>query len=91
MANFPKIDFGLFHLTPSGWQRQDCEPFPADRMETWRYRLFCQAVDAKERVSLTRIWTKTDTSRDGAEALHRRFGEPLAATPERNVMLECDV
>jgi hypothetical protein len=82
-------DFGYFHLTPHGWVRQDAEPFPPDRLETWSYEMECPAEDAKERVCLTRIWVAPHASleeRDRVRASHHR---PLAATPDRNITLEC--
>jgi hypothetical protein len=91
MSDFPRIDCGFFHLTPEGWSRRDREPFPADRVETWRYEMFCPAADAKERVCLTRIWSRPGARSEEREILRARFGTPLAATPERNVTLECQV
>lgn len=32
-------DDGYFHLTPDGWKRQDEEPFPENRVETWQYSM----------------------------------------------------
>jgi len=91
MREFPRTDRGYFHLTPHGWMRQDLPPFPADRAETWRYELECPAPDAKERVCLTKIWSRPDLSAEGLAALQSRYGEPLLPTPDRNVTLECSV
>jgi len=84
-------DKGYFHLTPKGWVRQDNLPYPEDRVETWLYELECPAEDAKDRVYLTRIWVSSDTAAKARDALRTQFGEPMMATPERNVTLECQV
>ena len=55
-GEFPKSEQGYFHLTPTGWVRQDQVPFPQDRCETWLYEMEWPQEDAKERVTLTRIW-----------------------------------
>ena len=91
MNGFPKIECGFFHLTPDGWVRRDREPFPKNRVETWAYEMECLAEDAKERVCLTRTWVQPEFPSQARENLHFRFGEPMAATPERNVTLECEV
>lgn len=88
MSEFPKTDSGYFHLTEHGWMRQNLPPFPADRAETWQYEMECLAEDAKERVLLTKIWSRPGLAGEKLAALHRRYGEPLAPTPERNVTLE---
>ena len=89
MSDASKSDSGFFHLTPNGWTRQDGEPFPADRIETWRYEMELPAEDAKERVCLTRVWSDPDASAEEVENLRGRFGDPMTATPERNITLEC--
>jgi hypothetical protein len=82
-------DEGYFHLTPHGWVRQDNQPFPDDRVETWRYEMDCPAEDAKDQVCLTRVWFAPGTVEKARDALRSSFGQPLMATPERNVTLEC--
>ncbi len=91
MSEFPKTDRGYFHLTEHGWMRQDLPPFPANRAETWRYEMERPAEDAKERVCLTKIWSRPAISAESLAALQSRYGEPLAPTPERNITLECSV
>ena len=91
MSKFPKTDCGFFHLTPGGWVRQDHQPFPADRVETWSYEMECPAEDSKEQVCLTRIWKKSSLPQGDFDTLRARFGDPLLPTSERNVSLECHV
>src|SRR5689334_10559396 len=82
---FPKSDRGYFHLTPRGWERKDYIPFPQDRRETWFYEMNCEAVDAKEQVTLGRIWTHPECDPKILEHLHALFGEPVPPTSRRNV------
>jgi hypothetical protein len=82
-------DKGYFHLTPKGWMRQDDLPYPENRVETWLYEMVCPAEDAKDRVSLIRVWFNQGWSAKAREALRSQYGEPLLATPERNVTMEC--
>lgn len=84
-------DNGFYHLTPNGWVRQDRQPFPDDRVETWSYEMECPTEDAKDRVCLTRIWAHPQASTAERDALRRRYAQPMTATPERNVTLECQV
>ena len=49
------------------------------------------AEDAKERICLTRTWTKPGVSAEGLNELHARFGEALGPAVGRNVTLECDI
>ena len=45
---FPKTDEGFYHLTPDGWERRDAEPFPAGRLETWRFHAEVPSDAAKQ-------------------------------------------
>ena len=49
-------DEGAFHLTPAGWLRVDEEPFPADRIETWRYSMYQALGWSREHKSLYCEW-----------------------------------
>jgi hypothetical protein len=89
MSDLSKSDSGFFHLTPNGWTRQDGEPFPADRIETWRYEMELPADDAKERVCLTRVWRHPGMSPEQCNGLRQHFSPPLRVGLERNVTLEC--
>ena len=89
MNGYPKTDSGFFHLTPNGWLRQDHQPFPADRLETWSYNMECLADDAKEQVRLCRVWMSSKVTPQLRDAIHARFGDAQRPTPERNVTLEC--
>lgn len=91
MDQFPKTEHGYFHLTAHGWIRRDHEPFPNDRIETWAYQMTCPNTDAKEQVFLIRTWIKPGTTAKRRAEYHAQFGEPLMASPERNVILECHV
>jgi hypothetical protein len=82
-------DKGYFHLTPRGWVRRDNLPYPDERVETWLYELECPAEDAKDRVYLTRIWFNPGVTPGTRDAIRAKFGEPMMATRERNVTLEC--
>jgi hypothetical protein len=91
MPSYPEKELGFFHLRADGWTRKDTQPFPEDRLETWAYEREIPAEDAKERVCLTRIWTRPGMSTNGLNAFHAFFGEALYPTPGRNVTLECEV
>lgn len=88
LGQFPRNENGYFHLTPGGWVRQDQAPFPQDRCETWLYEMEWPCEDAKEQVTLTKIWARPGDTADGLRA---RFGDPVTPTPARNVKLECQV
>ena len=88
---FPKTEKGYFHLTPNGWVRKDIAPFPPDRCETWRYEMEWPAEDAKERITLAKVWISPASSNSENNALRARFESPISPTPERNVTLECRV
>jgi hypothetical protein len=88
-GEFPKSEQGYFHLTPTGWVRQDQVPFPQDRCETWLYEMEWPQEDAKERVTLTRIWRSPSSDTATNDGLRALFGDPVAPTQSRNVTLEC--
>jgi hypothetical protein len=92
--NSPQIseyEDGYFHLTPSGWLRKDSEPFPPYRLETWKYQLERPAQDAKDEVTLTRVWISKDVTDAQSVVLHVRHGEAVQAMLNRNVVLDCHV
>ena len=88
---FPQIERGFFHLTPQGWVRRDAVPFPDDRLETWRYEMEWPAEDAKEQVTLTKVWISPVSAEAANDQLRTRFGEPVKASSARNVKLECQI
>jgi len=88
---YPKTERGFFHLSSDGWHRKDQMPFPDDRLETWAFEMEQPAEDAKERINLTRTWKRPGMSREGLEAFHACFGEPMLPTESRNVTLKCEV
>ncbi|HWA31105.1 MAG TPA: hypothetical protein VG867_08400 [Rhizomicrobium sp.] len=89
MPRFPLTDSGFFHLTAHGWLRQDKHPFPKDRIETWEYEMERPAEDAKEQVRLARIWTSAGMPAARRDEIYAKFGDAVAATPERHVTLDC--
>lgn len=88
---YPRIERGFFHLTPEGWIRQDHQPFPKDRMETWAYESECPADDAKEQAYLTRTWACPAVSEQGRAAFKMLHGQPVQPQPMRNVTFQCEV
>jgi hypothetical protein len=66
-------DDGYFHLTPDGWKRQDEEPFPENRIETWQYSMHQASGWSKENVSWSCVWASPDHSPSEREVLRRRF------------------
>lgn len=84
-----QCDFGYFHLTGEGWVRKDTQPFPAGRLETWRYEEERPAIDAKERIRLTRIWHDPSATEHQLEALHAHFGEAVCPDADRHITLDC--
>jgi hypothetical protein len=90
----PQVSYsenGYFHLTPTGWIRKDGEPPPFDRQETWKYELERPSSDAKDEVTLTRVWISKDVTDAQSVALHSQHGEAVEPTIERNVTLDCHV
>lgn len=88
-VSFPKTERGYFHLTPRGWERRDTGPFPSDRCETWLYEMEREASDAKEQITLARIWHCPDYDPALNKDLHTLFGDPMQPTANRNVTLKC--
>lgn len=84
-------DFGYLHLTPRGWIRADKQPFPADRIETWRMEVEQPAEDAKERDCLTRVWVSMNWSLAVAKHLRAQFGEAMIPTLDRAIHIQCEV
>ena len=84
--SYPKFESGYFHLTEDGWVRADTEPYPAGRIETWKFETYVPAADAKEQVRLVRIWINPGACGNEARA---RFGNPIMPGPDRNISLEC--
>jgi hypothetical protein len=83
-----EYESGYFHLTQNGWTRKDSKPPPPDRLETWKYQLERPAPDAKDEVTLARVWISKDLTDAQSIALHERHGEAVLATRDRNVVLE---
>lgn len=77
-------DEGLFHLTPDGWVREDDEPYPADRVETWRYKSSQTSGWSKEYRNLTCIWADPNISRQERDAPRKKHGWPGLDPRDRN-------
>lgn len=86
---FSKSDEGFYHLTNAGWLRQDDRPFPAGRFETWRFESETPAVDAKEQIHLTRLWTSADSTPEQRDLLRVRFGYPVRAAHGLHLTIDC--
>ena len=84
-AKFPRSDGGYFHLTPKGWVRKDVAPFPQDRCETWAYEMEWPAEDAKEQVTLTKVWV-APTATAASIIMSRQEGIAVKAAQSR---LDC--
>lgn len=80
---------GFFHLTPKGWVRVDRGPYPAERVETWKYELVQPASDAKANVRLTRVWHDASKNEEARAALRNCFGTAVSPNRNRNVVLTC--
>lgn len=69
-------DDGHFHLTPSGWVRQDDEPFPADRIETWHYSMHQASGWSREHRTLSCVWVSPNISRAERDLVREQFEAP---------------
>ncbi len=73
-------DKATYHLTPSGWVRQD-DP-PHDRVETW-LRIMTQASGwSREFVNWMCEWASPDWARDKRDELRTKF--PIPDKPGRH-------
>lgn len=88
-TTYPKVDEGFYHLTATGWQRRDIQPFPADRIETWRFRSETPADDAKQRVHLERLWISHHITASERDQIRARFGYPFWASHDLHLTIDC--
>jgi hypothetical protein len=86
---FPKTDEGFYHLTPDGWERRDAEPFPAGRLETWRFHTEVPSDAAKQQVHLERLWEAPDLTPEQRAHLRRRFGYPIQPAHDLHLTIDC--
>jgi hypothetical protein len=86
-----RCERGFYHLTPEGWRRVDCQPFPPDRIETWAYELGCTEGDTRDKVRLTRTWVHPGMSWNGCDAIRSYHGNPLLPSTHRSILMECEV
>lgn len=82
-------DMGYFHLTPEGWKRKDCEPFPANRVETWQYDSETPSNAAKEQVHLIRLWSSPNMPTSQRARLRAKFGVPIEIVHDRHITIDC--
>lgn len=87
--DYPRSDSGLYHLTPKGWLRQDCEPYPRKRLETWRYEMEQPAKDDKQQVRLTRIWITPTMSQHHRDKIRLRFGDAVQPSVDAHIVVDC--
>ena len=80
-------DEGAFHLTPAGWLRVDDEPFPADRIETWRYSMHKASGWSREHRSLYCEWADHAIAREERDTLRKKYGWPYGLTPSRDTII----
>jgi hypothetical protein len=74
----------LYHLTPRGWidggvdsmwkdlNRTAGEP-PADRVETWKHKIYQSSAYSPEENSWFMVWSSPDVSAEDRKALHEKF------------------
>ena len=82
-------DTGYYHLTPDGWRRKDFEPYPANRVETWRYESETPSDAAKEQIHLVRLWSSTGASTAQRAQLRAKFGVPIEIAHDRHITIDC--
>ena len=80
-------DEGAFHLTPAGWLRVDEEPFPADRIETWRYSMYQALGWSREHKSLYCEWVDPAIAREERDLLRKKYGWPDGLAPSRDIII----
>jgi hypothetical protein len=76
----------LYHLTHNGWvegsvdsmwtaHNQIVEP-PADRVETWKYRIYQSSAYSPEERSWDMVWHSPEVSAEERKALHQKYPDP---------------
>ena len=91
MHNAIAHDEGYFHLGPRGWSRNDGQPFPLDRMETWHYEMDQPSTAAKQQIHLTRVWIREDVPEVDRRILHTRFGEAVIPEADKSIRVQCRI
>ena len=69
-------DEGFFHLTATGWRRQDIEPYPEGRIETWLFKSSQTSGWSSEQVSMVAVWAAKNIPRADRDALRDKFPMP---------------
>lgn len=77
----------LYHLTPRGWTEGSVDSMwtahnrvvepPADRVETWKHKLYQRSSYSLEENSWFMIWSSPDASAEERKALHEKFPHAL--------------
>ncbi len=73
----------LYHLTPHGWvpgsvnsmwtdHNSTVDP-PADRVETWRRKLYQSSAYSPEENTWYMVWSSPDVRAEDRKALHKKF------------------
>ena len=76
-----------FHLTPAGWIRLDEEPFPLDRIETWRYLMHQASAWSREHRALYCEWVDQAIAREERDLLRKKHGWPSGLTPSGDTVI----
>jgi hypothetical protein len=80
-------DAGYFHLTEKGWVREDDEPFPAYRIETWRYSMHQASGWSREQRSLSCEWVAPNLDRAERDKIREKFGWPHGMSQSRDTSI----
>ena len=72
-------DAGFYHLLPRGWVRQDKEPFPNDRIETWRFTMHQSWVTQPEYYDFRCVWADDKVSEKTRSEFRAKIGMPIAS------------
>ena len=70
-------DAGFYHLRPGGWVRQDNEPFPNDRIETWRFTMHQSWVTQPEYYDFKCLWADDRVSETKRNEIRDAIGMPI--------------
>jgi hypothetical protein len=80
-------DEGHFHLMREGWVREDNEPYPTGRIETWRYSMHQASGWSREYRSLICEWVTSTLAQSERDSIRNKFGWPYGMTRSRDVTI----
>lgn len=69
-------DSGYWHMTREGWLRQDTEPFPSGRIETWKYSMKQSYPTQPEHHDFWLEWTDDAVSAAERDQIREQLGMP---------------